>query len=70
MKKVLILLLILPLVGFGQKKRGVVYSDHPGYDVVKESYKVWESGTEADLRELYAEDVKIWGPGDQPAKKN
>jgi len=67
MKKVLILLLILPLVGFGQKKRGVVYSDHPGYDVVKESYKVWEAGTEADLRVLYAEDAKIWGPGDDEA---
>jgi len=52
MKKVLFLLLALPLVGFGQKKSGVVYSEHPAYDVVTESYRVWESGTEADLRAL------------------
>jgi ketosteroid isomerase-like protein len=67
MKKVLFLLLALPLVGFGQKKSGVVYSEHPAYDVVTESYRVWESGTEADLRALYAEDAKIWGPGDKEA---
>jgi len=67
MKKVLFLLLALPLVGFGQKKSGVVYSEHPAYDVVTESYRVWESGTEADLRALYAEDAKIWGPGDEEA---
>ena len=44
MKKVLILLLALPFVGFGQKKSGVVYSEHPAYDVVTQSYRVWETG--------------------------
>jgi len=64
MKKVLILLLALPFVGFGQKKSGVVYSEHPAYDVVTESYRIWETGSEEELRALYAEDAKIWGPGD------
>ena len=65
MKKVLFLLLALPLVGFGQKKSGVVYSEHPAYDVVTESYRVWETGYRRRSSEhLYAEDAKIWGPGD------
>ena len=62
------LLMLLPLLAVGQKQRvGSVYSEHPAYDVVKESYRVWESGTEEELRALYAEDAKIWGPGDKEA---
>jgi len=65
MKKVIVLALCLPLVTVAQKKSGVVYSEHPAYDVVTESYRVWESGTEEELRALYTEDAQIWGPGDE-----
>jgi len=65
MKKVIVLALCLPLVTVAQKKSGIVYSEHPAYDVVTESYRVWESGTEEELRALYTEDAKIWGPGDE-----
>ena len=62
------LLMLLPLLAVGQKQRvGSVYSEHPAYDVVKESYRVWESGTEEELRALYAENAQIWGPGDKEA---
>ncbi|REJ61129.1 MAG: hypothetical protein DWQ21_10980, partial [Bacteroidetes bacterium] len=58
------LLMLLPLLAVGQKQRvGSVYSEHPAYDVVKESYRVWESGTEEELRALYAENAQIWGHG-------
>jgi len=67
MKKAFVLALCLPLVMAAQKKSGVVYSEHPAYDVVTQSYRVWESGTEEELRALYTEDAKIWGPGDTEA---
>ena len=65
MKKVIVLALCLPLVTVAQKKSGVVYSEHPAYDVVTQSYRVWESGTEEELRALYTEDAKIWDPGSE-----
>ena len=37
------LLMLLPVLAIGQKKSGVVYSEHPAYDVVTQSYRVWES---------------------------
>ena len=55
------LLMLLPVLAVGQKKVGAVYHEHPAYDVVTESYRVWESGTEEELRALYTEDAKIWG---------
>ncbi len=61
------LLMLLPVLAIGQKKVGAVYHEHPAYDVVTESYRVWESGTEEELRALYTEDAKIWGPGDKEA---
>jgi ketosteroid isomerase-like protein len=64
MKKAFVLVLCVPLVMAAQKKSGVVYSEHPAYDVVTEFYRVWESGTEEDLRALYTEDAKIWYSGD------
>ena len=64
MKKVLILLLALPLVGFGQKKSGVVYSEHPAYDVVTESYRIWETGQKKNSEHFMPKMLKIWGPGD------
>ena len=67
MKKLAIVLALIPVLGWSQVKSGVTYSEHPGYDVVTESYRIWESGTEADLREIYTEDAKIWGPGDDEA---
>ena len=67
MKKLAIALALIPLLGWSQVKSGVTYSEHPGYDVVTESYRIWESGTDADLRALYTEDAKIWGPGDDEA---
>jgi ketosteroid isomerase-like protein len=67
MKKLAIALALIPVLGWSQVKSGVTYSEHPGYDVVTESYRIWESGTEADLREIYTEDAKIWGPGDDEA---
>ena len=67
MKKLAIVLALIPLLGWSQVKSGVTYSEHPGYDVVTESYRIWESGTEADLRGIYTEDAKIWGPGDDEA---
>ena len=67
MKKLAIALALIPVLGWSQVKSGVTYSEHPGYDVVTESYRIWESGTEADLRGIYTEDAKIWGPGDDEA---
>ena len=67
MKKLAIVLALIPVLGWSQVKSGVTYSEHPGYDVVTESYRIWESGTEADLRGIYTEDAKIWGPGDDEA---
>ena len=67
MKKLAIALALIPVLGWSQVKSGVTYSEHPGYDVVTESYRIWESGTDADLRALYTEDAKIWGPGDDEA---
>ena len=67
MKKLAIALALIPVLGWSQVKSGLTYSEHPGYDVVTESYRIWESGTEADLRGIYTEDAKIWGPGDDEA---
>ena len=67
MKKLVAIALCLPFVAVAQKKSGKVYSEHPAYDVVTESYRVWESGTEEELRALYTEDAKFWGPGDEKA---
>jgi len=67
MKKLLLLSLLVPLFGWSQVKSGVTYSEHPAYDVVTKSYQIWGSGTEAELRALYAEDAKLWGPGDEEA---
>jgi ketosteroid isomerase-like protein len=67
MKKLVILLALVPVLGWSQVKSGTSYSEHPAYDVVTETYRVFESGTEAELRTLYAEDAKIWGPGDKEA---
>ena len=53
MKKLAIVLALIPVLGWSQVKSGVTYSEHPGYDVVTESYRIWESGTEADLRGIY-----------------
>jgi ketosteroid isomerase-like protein len=64
MKKLVLVLALIPLVGWSQVKSGVSYSEHPAYDVITKSYQIWESGTEAELRALYAEDAKFWGPGD------
>ena len=44
------LLMLLPVLAVGQKKVGAVYHEHLAYDVVTESYRVWESGTEEELR--------------------
>ena len=66
--KRIVLLLLLPMMALGQKQRvGSVYSDHPAYDVVKKTYRAWESGSEQDLRALYTEDAQIWRPGDKKA---
>ena len=67
MRKLIIVLALIPLLGWSQVKSGTTYSEHPAYDVITETYKVWESGTEAELRALYAEEAKIWGPGDEEA---
>lgn len=67
MKKLVMVLALIPLLGWSQVKSGVTYSEHPAYDVVKETYRIWESGTEAELRALFAEDAKIWGPGEDEA---
>ena len=67
MKKLLLLSLLVPLFGWSQVKSGVTYSEHPAYDVVTKSYQIWGSGTEAELRALYAEDAKLWGPGYEEA---
>lgn len=67
MKKLVMVLAFIPLLGWSQVKSGVTYSEHPAYDVVKETYRIWESGTEAELRALYAEEAKIWGPGEDEA---
>ena len=67
MKKLVIVFLLIPVLGWSQVKSGITYSEHPAYDVITKSQKVWESGTEAELRALYAEDAKIWGPGDKEA---
>ena len=64
MKKVLILLLALPLVGFGQKKSGVVYSEHPAYDVVTESYRYGKLVRSRLQSTCMPKMLKIWGPGD------
>jgi len=67
MKKFLILLLITPTLVWGQVKSGTSYSEHPAYDVITDSYRVFESGTEAELRALFTEDAKIWAPGEKEA---
>ena len=67
MKKLVMVLALIPLLGWSQVKSGVTYSEHPAYDVVKETYRIWESGTESELRALFAEDAKIWGPGEDEA---
>ena len=67
MKKLVMVLAFIPLFGWSQVKSGVTYSEHPAYDVITKSYQIWESGTEAELRALYAEDAKFWGPGDKEA---
>jgi len=43
------------------------YSEHPAYDLITDSYRVFESGTEAELRALFTEDAKIWAPGEKEA---
>ena len=67
MKKGVILLALIPVLGWSQVKSGTSYSEHPAYDVIIGTYRVFESGTEAELRKLYAEDAKIQGPGDTEA---
>jgi len=67
MKKLVIVLALIPLLGWSQVKSGTSYSEHPAYDVITETYQIWESGTEAELRALYTKDAKIWGPGDEKA---
>ena len=67
MKKLVLALALIPLLGWSQVKSGVTYSEHPAYDVITKSYQIWESGTEAELRALYAEEAKIWGPGVEEA---
>tara|TARA_B100000768_G_scaffold47860_1_gene46712 strand:+ start:203 stop:1102 length:900 start_codon:yes stop_codon:yes gene_type:complete len=67
MKKLVLLLSIIPLLGWSQVSSGVTYSEHPAYDVITKYYRIYESGTEAELRALYAEDAKFWGPGDDEA---
>jgi len=67
MKKLVMALAFIPLFVWSQVKSGVTYSEHPAYDVITKSYQIWESGTEAELRALYAEDAKFWGPGDKEA---
>ena len=59
MKKLAIALALIPVLGWSQVKSGVTYSEHPAYDVVTEMHQVWESGTEAELRAIYAEDAEI-----------
>jgi len=67
MKKLVILFALIPVLGWSQVKSGTSYSEHPAYDVITETYRIFESGTEAELRALFAEDAKIWGPGDKEA---
>ena len=67
MKKLVLVLALIPLLGWSQVKSGVSYSEHPAYDVITKSYRIWESGTEAELRALYVEDAKFWGPNDEEA---
>ena len=67
MKKLAIVLALIPVLGWSQVKSGVSYSQHPAYDVVTAMHQVWESGTEAELRAIYAEDAKIWDPGAEEA---
>ena len=67
MKKLAIVLALIPVLGWSQVKSGVSYSQHPAYDVVTAMHQVWESGTEAELRALYTEDAKIWDPGAEEA---
>ena len=67
MKKLAIVLALIPLLGWSQVKSGVSYSQHPAYDVVTAMHQVWESGTEAELRAIYAEDAKIYDPGAEEA---
>lgn len=67
MKKLVILFALIPVLGWSQVKSGTSYSKHPAYDVITETYRIFESGTEAELRALFAEDAKIWGPGDKEA---
>jgi len=67
MKKLAIVLALIPVLGWSQVKSGVSYSQHPAYDVVTAMHQVWESGTEAELRAIYAEDAKIYDPGAEEA---
>ena len=67
MKKLAIALALIPVLGWSQVKSGVTYSEHPAYDVVTEMHQVWESGTGAELRAIYAEDAEIWDPGAEEA---
>jgi ketosteroid isomerase-like protein len=67
MKKLAIVLALIPVLGWSQVKSGVSYSQHPAYDVVTAMHQAWESGTEAELRAIYAEDAKIWDPGAEEA---
>ena len=67
MKKLAIVFALIPVLGWSQVKSGVSYSQHPAYDVVTAMHQVWESGTEAELRAIYAEDAKIWDPGAEEA---
>ena len=67
MKKLAIVLALIPVLGWSQVKSGVSYSQHPAYDVVTAMHQVWESGTEAELRAIYAEDAKIWDQGAEEA---
>ena len=54
MKKLVLVLALIQLLGWSQVKSGVSYSEHPAYDVITKSYRIWESGTETELRALYA----------------
>jgi hypothetical protein len=59
MKKIALLLALISVLGWSQVKSGTSNSEHPAYDVIIETYRVFKSGTEAELRTLYAEDAKI-----------
>jgi len=64
MKKLLIILALVPLALVAQtKKSGTVYSSHPALDAVNAMYQAFVAGDVESYATYFSEDLKVWNNG-------